>query len=398
MATLWNPNEIDLQNAGIGRAGYAGHLTSSWQSEPTLLNSFNSPVYAAENTPTLSSFYPTQPTSEPTPTPQPSGGNNGGNSGGDFMQFYQGWDPQAAKMNFQDEFGNDLNKLMTARGVGGSGGSPSDTISEETFNSIFRNLDEQLAGNAKWQQSMEQQIGAQGATQSADAEASYKTNRGNLETSRAKQKETAAQSLRDLAQNANDLLNRLSQQFGGGSALQASQTAAMRNINQTGGNIMNTRNQAYAEIDNKLDALAETYNAQKQKINSWMDEKKGQIQQAVQEWAQQIAGQKTNVRAQMISSAVQSARDYINNLATQKAYYDQQLDYWRQLRSQDLAEYAQNLGVTAQFQNKATSGGITLPSGEEFAPNQGTTPVTSDYNTYIASTGKDKEKENNPFA
>ena len=44
-------------------------------------------------------------------------------SSGNFMDFYPGWNPEAARADFQAQYGGDINRLMSAKGGGGSGGT-----------------------------------------------------------------------------------------------------------------------------------------------------------------------------------------------------------------------------------------------------------------------------------
>lgn len=47
-------------------------------------------------------------------------------SSGNFMDFYPGWNPEAATADFQAQYGGDINRLAAAKGGGGSGGGTQD--------------------------------------------------------------------------------------------------------------------------------------------------------------------------------------------------------------------------------------------------------------------------------
>lgn len=47
-------------------------------------------------------------------------------SSGNFMDFYPGWNPEAARADFQAQYGGDINRLAAAKGGGGSGGGTQD--------------------------------------------------------------------------------------------------------------------------------------------------------------------------------------------------------------------------------------------------------------------------------
>jgi len=68
-----------------------------------------------------------------TPTPQspavPSVKNEPSPVSGDYMQYYQGWSPEAAQQDFQNTYGGDIGRLQQARGVS-TGGGQNDTLAQ----------------------------------------------------------------------------------------------------------------------------------------------------------------------------------------------------------------------------------------------------------------------------
>lgn len=55
--------------------------------------------------------------------------SGGGGGGGDFMQFYAGWNPEAARADFMSQYGGDFGRLAAAKGGGGGGGGEADLAS-----------------------------------------------------------------------------------------------------------------------------------------------------------------------------------------------------------------------------------------------------------------------------
>ena len=316
-----------------------------------------------------------------------TGGNGGGNGGdnADLIAKYKaaGW--------------NDENAILADIAAGGGskfnggGGSGSD-VSDSDVNWIFQDLDNQLGQLGNWKSNQEAAVTNAGQGQYTAAQENYDTNKSRLEANRATEDMRAKQSLRDLAQNTTDLFDKLALQFGGGSALRDVLSAATRSVNQSRGNLMNTRNQGYQAIDAKVADLDKVYSTQKDKIKQWVDGKIIDVGNAINQLQYDIAGQKTNVRNQMKQQAIDSARNYLNTIAAQKQTFEQQLDYWKQMREADLSESLKSATQGAQYDPHTYSdkSGIPLPTGNVSAPYKDSSAdtATAQYNT----TGTTKKK------
>jgi len=318
------------------------------------------------------------PTPAPTPTPVK-------NDNADLIAKYQqgGW--------------TDMNAILADIAAGGGskfnggGGSGSD-VSDSDVNWIFQDLDNQLGQLGNWKSNQEAAVTNAGQGQYTAAQENYDTNKSRLEANRATEDMRAKQSLRDLAQNTTDLFDKLALQFGGGSALRDVLSAATRSVNQSRGNLMNTRNQGYQAIDAKVADLDKVYSTQKDKIKQWVDGKIIDVGNAINQLQYDIAGQKSNVRSQMKQQAIDSARNYLNTIAAQKATFEQQLDYWKRMREADLSEDLKGATQGAQYDPHTYSdkSGIQLSTGNVFAPNKDNSAdiATAQYNT----TGTTKKK------
>lgn len=107
-----------------------------WQSPQMVIDTRNSNLnklisggtVLGDNTPPSSSPPVTQ-------TPQQQSG------GEDFMQYYAGWDPVAARGDFQGAFGGDINRLRAARGGSSlSGGGFDYSMYDPVFNAYKQQL------------------------------------------------------------------------------------------------------------------------------------------------------------------------------------------------------------------------------------------------------------------
>jgi len=219
------------------------------------------------------------------------------------------------------------------------------------------------------------------------------TNIGSLTDNANKEVERSSGTLRDLTTNANDLLQRLVQMYGGGSSAEAAMTGMGRTINQQRGGVLNARDTALRDIENKKVAVNSTYVKQGQAIDKWVDDNMIKIGNQIQGWIGDIANAKASVRAQLSAKAVDSARNYLTQLALSKENYKQNLDAWKLQRTADLEDYKTKLGLQSQYNaqqysydlnpNKTSSNGTGAVNNWMTAGNN----TTTDNNSYSGSTG-----------
>jgi len=144
-----------------------------------------------------------------TPQPQPQ------QTGGNFMDYYKGWDTNQAQQDFNSVFGGDINKLMTARGVGsgGSSGPTPEQIEQErirgelsgAWDNYFSNLDQQFNGLEGQAGNMNQIVDNNYNQGLSDINTEKANNLGDLATSSRKNEENQVKSLADIADNIRNL-------------------------------------------------------------------------------------------------------------------------------------------------------------------------------------------------
>lgn len=88
--------------------------TGSFAQEP-LISPAPSSGPIGQNIPVSTPQYQA-PAPQPTPQPQPQPQSSSG-GGEDFLNYYQGWNPDAARRDFQQVFGGDTNALRRSRGI-----------------------------------------------------------------------------------------------------------------------------------------------------------------------------------------------------------------------------------------------------------------------------------------
>ena len=141
-----------------------------------------------------------------TPQPQPQ------QTGGNFMDYYKGWDTNQAQQDFNSVFGGDINKLMTARGVGSSGPTPEQIGQERirgelssAWDNYFSNLDQQFNGLEGQAGNMNQIVDNNYNQGLSDINTEKANNLGDLATSSRKNEENQVKSLADIADNIRNL-------------------------------------------------------------------------------------------------------------------------------------------------------------------------------------------------
>jgi hypothetical protein len=152
----------------------------------------------------------------PPPVAPPSGGGTPQQqTGGNFMDYYKGWDTNQAQQDFNSVFGGDINKLMTARGVGsgGSSGPTPEQIEQErirgelsgAWDNYFSNLDQQFNGLEGQAGNMNQIVDNNYNQGLSDINTEKANNLGDLATSSRKNEENQVKSLADIADNIRNL-------------------------------------------------------------------------------------------------------------------------------------------------------------------------------------------------
>lgn len=293
-------------------------------------------------------------------TPTGGGGNGGGGDTGPMagfsMSYYPGWGEAEARADWLATGGS------KAKSGGGSGQKANSLDAngneiydaslpslDEQANWIFQDLDKQVEGYDSFRDTMKAGLDTSVEEQKGLAKDSQASNLADLSKNATNEQNQSASTLRDLTQNANDLLARLVQMYGGGSAAEAALTGMGRTINQQRGNVLTNRDAALREIDNKKTQVDQVYNSQLEKIKNWADSKLNDINLQIKQWTNDIAQAKASTRAQLSASAVNSARNYLTTLALNQQNYQNQLDYWKQSRQAELQDYATKLQLTAQY-------------------------------------------------
>lgn len=284
----------------------------------------------------------------------PSTGNTNTGDGFD-MKYYPGWGEKEARADWAATGGS--------KGNSGGGGQAANSLDangkdiydpslpslDEQANWIFQDLDKQVAGYGDYKTGMKSELDSAAVDQKLAATAAKNDNVGNLTNDATQEVDRSAGTLRDLSRSANDMLQRLVQMYGGGSAGIQEANYAMGNINRQSGNIMGSRDEALRNIDSKKTAIDTTFNTQGQAIDKWVDDSMKKIGEQIQGWIGDIANAKTSVRAQLSASAVDSARNYLTTLSLNQQQYKQNLDAWKLQRTADLEDYKTKLGLQAQY-------------------------------------------------
>lgn len=320
-----------------------------------------------------------------TPAPVPTPTNN--NSGDGFdMSLYPGWGEAEARADYKATGGpkgssgtsNPINSLDAS---GKEIYDPSLPSLDEQANWIFQNLDEQVAGYGDYKTGMKSELDTNAVDQKLAADAAQTTNVTNLSDNATAEVNRSSGTLRDLTDNANNLLQRLVLMYGGGSSAIGASTATMGNINKQRGGILNLRDTALREIDSKKTAIAATYGLQTQAIDKWVDDNVIKIGNQIEQWKGDIANAKTSVRAQLSAQAVQSATNFLSTLALNQQSYKQNLDTWKMQRDADMKDYATKLQLTAQYTPAQYNYNIN--------PNQTTNGNTGIYSTPTSAVNTD---------
>lgn len=266
---------------------------------------------------------------------------------------------------------------------------------DEQANWIFQDLDKQVASYDDYKKGMKTELDSNAVDQKLAAEEAKTSNVGALTDSANKEIDRSTGTLRDLTTNANDLLQRLVQMYGGGSSAEAAMTGMGRTINQQRGGVLSARDTALRDIENKKIAVNSTYTKQTQAIDKWVDDNMIKIGNQIQGWIGDIANAKASVRAQLSAKAVDSARNYLTQLALSKESYKQNLDAWKLQRTADLEDYKTKLGLQAQYNpqtyqydlnpNKTSSTGNGATNW--WNTNSDTTASNSDYSGSTGGSG-----------
>jgi len=227
----WTSNNPISQTVGniADTIGGIFHIPETGVSEmlaggsPTTNSANPKYVWGAEPTTTDPNYGP-QPLIGPQPNPNPvakTGTNTETqtqqtqSSGGNFMDYYKGWDTNQAQQDFNSVFGGDINKLMTARGVGsgGSSGPTPEQIEQErirgelsgAWDNYFSNLDQQFNGLEGQAGNMNQIVDNNYNQGLSDINTEKANNLGDLATSSRKNEENQVKSLADIADNIRNL-------------------------------------------------------------------------------------------------------------------------------------------------------------------------------------------------
>lgn len=266
------------------------------------------------------------PTAAPKPAPQPAPKQQ---PSGDFMQYYQGWNPEAARQDFQSAFGGDIGRLQQARGAGGGGGQDNEimrrieelyNISANALNELYQNIQTvELPTALSGLDVQKNQLARQLATAGEEAGQEFTT-----------QEQEAQEYKRSALGEARDAFNALSQgisaRYGAGASTGLAMTEiaqqaffkTMGDVNQKWNKTMTTifteRGRIFKYLKDKELEIEENFQQKVKEVNSEFISRLHEInaQKAMNEQAKRAAQidvlQQAQARAQQWEDSVKLAR------------------------------------------------------------------------------------------
>lgn len=352
--------------AGVGTVGYAGLQTNGWEGD--VLNAFGGPVYASDvNLAPIESLI-----NQPTPTPTPTGGTTGGTvvqqqpvvqqSGGNYMDYYQGWDQTQAQQDFQNAFGGDINKLMTARGVNSGSGTPTVDPYAQVRNDIgsgydnyFQSLNDQLGalpGQVNSQNQIIDNSYGQGLNdlnlQQTQGDQAFTGQRGEITGNQNKNLKSIDENLRNMFMAGNVYLG--SRGAGDSSAANQYSYALTKQGNQARGDQMTAATKAYSEVqgretnlknivNNEMTKLKTNADNEKLKVGQWFADAQNQVKTAIANGQLNKSTDLANLSKSILDQAMQklqtSQTDFTNK--------QNSLISWAENNSKSIGELKTNI-------------------------------------------------------
>lgn len=144
----------------------------------------------------------------PMPAQQPASQPANNDPWGQISQYYGGWNRDQALADFNQAFGGDLNRLMSARGVSTGGESEADKYRKQmegninnAYSGYFNQLDQILSGYPQAQANQEQIVNNSFNQSLSDLNASNQDSLNTLSSQGRKVEENQVKTLRDLSDN-----------------------------------------------------------------------------------------------------------------------------------------------------------------------------------------------------
>lgn len=275
---------------------------------------------------------------------------------------------------------------------------------EAQYAPIFQELDRRLGLLPEQRADLEKTVGDIYSTLVGQVESYATAPRGAITLAGEKETTRAAKSLRELAEAGRGILGGISNIYGASSAVPAVTAAMTRELTRQRANILGKRDEVLAELDQKSVEVDSMVADEKAKIDLWKTSQLADIGEEIRKRTDEIkaqwAGASTEKAANLKALEVQvfqNAQQRLLNLDNQIREYKVSLDAYNQKTQTDLASYAQQLQLAAQYQqpsysydlSKLTPGQaqtISTSSGQKF-------PYTIGGTTYWLTPEEKKETE-----
>ena len=259
------------------------------------------------------------------------------------------------------------------------GPAPSESQVKEqvsaSYEPIMAELDRRLGGLPSEQAGVESYVGELAGTQGAGAEAAKERSLGALGVERTGEMGRSKQTLRDLAENARNILEAAQNVWGGSSAVPAVTTGIGKAVTKERGKVLGTRDQALRVLDQKVTDVGSIFNEAMRGIETW---KSNQLLNVGQEFR----SREDALRGLMGEAAQQEAQQWANYAMQQLANFDQMVNQykmnvetWKAQREGELQDYIAKLQAYAQYtpaQYSYVAPGLTGPAESAAAPAGGT--------------------------
>jgi len=226
------------------------------------------------------------------------------------------------------------------------GGTSFDT---SAYDPIFSELDRQLGELPSIKAEHEGFVGTSEASQRQQAEAGMESGLRNIEGSREEEALRSKRSLRDVAENARDILSKAANVWGGSSAVEAATAGISKAVGKQRGRIMENRDLAYSQLDRLGAGIRELYSGQLMKIETWKAEKMLEISQWIRSQETTIRGQKAEIQSSMNAESLAWARQQAAAIEQQAQEYAQKVEFWTLQRQADLEDYRAQLQIQSEF-------------------------------------------------
>ncbi len=291
---------------------------------------------------------------------------------GNWMDYYQGWNPDAAKQDFLQQFGGDVGRLQTARGFGGGGGGNAPSVMDminEAYGQeqdYLNQVQSSLPGQAQTAKSSYDTLLNQ---QKPQYEAEQSARLGELQTRSDQAARTNQQETARVKQLLGELQNRQASQLaytgGYGSSSNPAMAEAFGKQAFSSLSTLAGQNQNVTDsINSERERVKNFYSKSIGDLTTQVATAKNQIDVDLQDKLNQIAGAKAESAKAKAQATMSAWQDYANRVAQlnlEKTQWQQNLEAWA-------LEKGQTLDQAHQFALNAT--GSFNPTAYTFAPNQ----------------------------